>query len=66
LTSKEIAKYANEIRKMSVMCQCGRRVNIHKGKKSGICSWCGRKVLNKKEQFKLDFMKFIGSGKENV
>ena len=66
MTSKEIDKYETALREISVMCKCGRRVYIYKNKKFGICSWCGNKVLSKKEQFKDKLIKILETKKMKV
>ena len=66
MTSKEMDKYTEELRKVSVLCECGRRVYIYKDKKFGICHWCGKKVLSKKEQFKDKLIKILEVKNENI
>lgn len=52
LTNKEISKLIEEKNKFKVKCICGHSIVISPRKDYKICSWCGKKVVNKRKIFK--------------
>lgn len=48
-----------KIRSMSIKCKCGRYCYVGLKRNYRICSWCGRKILSKKEEFKTRLMKLL-------
>lgn len=57
MTNKEISKLMSERVKYKIECVCGHRMAIANNKDFIICSWCGRKVLNKRKIFKEEILK---------
>jgi ribosomal protein S27AE len=63
LNIKDIEKYDEAKRAMSVKCRCGHSVEITNKYKRLICSWCGEMVyLNKKDEFKEKIKKGLKNG----
>lgn len=65
LNYQELARYMDELQKVTYTCKCGHRVLIGAKKHSVICDWCGSKVFKSEKDKFMEIMEKKLNGRKN-